>query len=66
MKIKTWDDYNYSYTAKAFPRFKDPLDMYLEASAMLYLDKVSIPTLVVHSRDDPIIKTSCMVKEKCL
>jgi predicted alpha/beta-fold hydrolase len=65
LNVKTWDQYNSEYTAKAFPEFSDPMDFYKAASAMNSLDKVTVPTLVVHSRDDPIIQLSCMKKDLC-
>lgn len=35
--------------------FKDAADYYLKASSISYLDRIAIPTLIVHAKDDPFL-----------
>ncbi len=56
-------DFDHRITAK-YSGFTDADDYYNHASSGQVLDKISIPTLIIHSRDDPFIKTSQQTMEK--
>lgn len=49
--IRKFDD---AYVAPHFG-FRDSADYYYRASAMRVIDRVSVPTLIVHAKDDPFI-----------
>jgi len=41
-------------------------DYYYEASAMNYVTKIKVPTLIVHSKDDPIVSVDNLPLDTCL
>ncbi len=53
--LKTFDDY---YTAPLHG-FQDALDYYKQCSSMYILDRISTPTLIVSSSNDPFLTPSC-------
>ena len=53
-KIKTIREFDESFTA-VLGGFDDAFDYYRQTSASPWLDKIRIPTFVVHSRQDPIL-----------
>ncbi len=52
-KIKTFWDFDESYTAPIHG-FNSAQDYYSKSSSNQYLKKIKIPTLIIHSTDDPI------------
>lgn len=45
-----WDDVMQPYNG-----FRDALDYYNQASSLPFLPKIQVPTLIIHSKDDPFI-----------
>jgi predicted alpha/beta-fold hydrolase len=45
-----WDEAFQPYNG-----FRDALDYYHEASSLLYIPEIRIPTLIIHAQDDPFI-----------
>lgn len=45
-----WDDVMQPYNG-----FRDAADYYAQASSLPYLDKIRVPTLIIHAEDDPFI-----------
>jgi uncharacterized protein len=39
--------------------FKDALDYYTQSSALRYMDKITIPTLLVNAKNDPFLSAEC-------
>jgi hypothetical protein len=52
--IRSLIDFDNSYTAPAFG-FRDAFDYYAHASSNRFLDNIQLPSLVIHSQDDPFI-----------
>lgn len=52
--IKTLQDFDEAYTSKA-NGFADARDYYTKASALRVVKSIRVPTLVIHSQDDPFI-----------
>jgi predicted alpha/beta-fold hydrolase len=53
-EIKTLEDFDEAYTAKA-NGFSDAKDYYTRASASRVVKDIRVPTLILHSQDDPFI-----------
>jgi predicted alpha/beta-fold hydrolase len=52
--VRTLRDFDSSYTALAHG-FKDVDDYYSRASSVTLLDRIELPTLIIHAEDDPFI-----------
>lgn len=53
-RIRTMVQFDDHYVAPAFG-FADARDYYAKASALPYLRRIRVPTLIVHAQDDPFI-----------
>ena len=42
------------------------IQYYNACSCLDFVDKVQVPTLVLHSEDDPIIPLDCLPQDECL
>lgn len=60
-KIKTLQDFDNFYTAPLHG-FKDAKTYYAESSALQYLEKIKIPTLIVNALNDPFLAPECYPK----
>jgi uncharacterized protein len=56
--VKCFDDIHKIYTAPVYG-FKDVDDFYEQASAVNYLQGVSVPTLIINAQNDPMLPESC-------
>jgi predicted alpha/beta-fold hydrolase len=65
-KVSSWRDWDEHYTKKVYPQYSSIADYYYAASALSKIQNISVPTLVVHSRDDPIVPFECMPVRECL
>ncbi|TNV78627.1 hypothetical protein FGO68_gene12092 [Halteria grandinella] len=65
-KISTWRDWDEQYTKKAYRNYPTLADYYFSASSLPLISKVKRPTLVIHSKDDPIIPIECLPVNECL
>ena len=64
--VKTWRDWDEEYTIKVHPQFKCATAYYNAASCLEYVQDIRVPTLVLHSKDDPVIPVDCVPMEECL
>lgn len=53
-KIRTLRDFDNRFTARAHG-FADAEDYYYQASSIRVIDRIHIPTLIIHAHDDPFI-----------
>jgi hypothetical protein len=53
-KIRSIRDFDAQITAR-YGGFKDADDYYAQSSSMQLIDKIRIPTLIVHAQDDPFV-----------
>jgi uncharacterized protein len=69
-RIKNFEDFDDAYTAPIFG-FKNAEDYWTRGSSKPFLSKISIPTLLINSADDPFLAEPCYPveeasKSKCL
>ena len=62
-KIQTLTDFDRYYTAPLHG-FKSPEDYYHKASSRQYLSDISIPTLLLQAKDDPMLGQDCFPYEE--
>lgn len=65
-KIETWRDFDEEFTIKTHPKFACAAQYYHEASCLSTVQNVNVPTLVLHSQDDPIVPVDCVPVDECL
>ena len=65
-EVENWRDFDEEFTIKVRPQFNCVAAYYNAASCLEWIDKVKIPTLVIHSQDDPVIPVDCVPIEECL
>ena len=66
-EVTTWHAFDRVYTSKVFakgPFFSLP-EYYTRASCQPVMHNISVPTLVIHSKDDPIVPLECVPIDKC-
>ena len=56
--VRTFEELHKLYTIPVYG-FKDTEDFYRQASAENYLKEVTIPTLVLNAKNDPMLSTDC-------
>lgn len=57
-KIETLKDFDDVYTSKAHG-FKDAIDYYTKASCLQFLPNITIPTLIINSKNDSFLGKKC-------
>jgi uncharacterized protein len=62
-KIKTLQDFDDAYTSQLHG-FIDAEDYYERNSSLYFLDKISIPTLIINAKNDPFLSKECFPFEK--
>ena len=66
-KVKTWHDWDKHYTSKIYShKYPNLADYYHASSSMHKIQGIKKPTLVIHSKDDPIIPIECLPMDECL
>ena len=65
-KVTTWRDFDEEFTIKVHPPFKSACQYYYEASCLNHVSKITVPTLVMHSYDDPVVPADCVPVDECL
>ena len=67
-KVQTWRDFDEHFTKKLFlPHQHTTIaDYYQASSALNKIQNVKKPTLVIHSKDDPIVPIECLPVTECL
>ncbi|MCH7411197.1 alpha/beta fold hydrolase [Belliella sp. DSM 111904] len=57
-KIKTLKDFDDVFTGPIHG-FKDALDYYEQNSSLYFIEKISIPTLILNAQNDPFLSSKC-------
>ena len=65
-KVKTWREWDAKFTAKVTPGFKTAKHHYSQASCSDQLEHIDIPTLLIHSKDDPICPIGTLPLDECI
>ena len=65
-KAETWREYDEQFTIKVHRHFKSAIQYYNACSCLDWVDDVRVPTLVLHSADDPIVPVDCVPMDECL
>lgn len=61
-KVRTLREFDNLFTARLHG-FRDAEDYYQQSSALQYLDKIAIPTLIVNAKNDPFLSRECFPEE---
>lgn len=56
--VKTLKDFDNHFTGPLHG-FKDAADYYAQSSCLQYLDRISLPSIIISSLDDPLLSDSC-------
>ena len=65
-QMQTWRDLDEEFTLKVHPQFKCTAAYYNAASCLEHVEGITVPTLVIHSQDDPVVPVDCVPIEECL
>ena len=63
--LDSWADLDREFTAKVHSRFGCPAEYYYQASCLLKLTKIKVPTLCLSSRDDPVLPFDLVPMDEC-
>ena len=63
---ESWGEFDNKFTLKIRPQFKTVAEYYHESSCLFRVKDITKPTLVIHSRDDPIIPIDCLPMSECM
>ncbi|MEK7253427.1 MAG: alpha/beta fold hydrolase, partial [Bacteroidota bacterium] len=63
-KIKVWRDFDEHFSAP-LNGFQDAADFYRQASAKNFMAGITVPTLLVQAKNDPILPPECFPVEIC-
>jgi predicted alpha/beta-fold hydrolase len=58
-------DFDDQITAR-YSGFRDAQDYYTRAAAARVVDRIAVPTLILHAQDDPFIRVTPETREKLL
>ncbi|GAB3934090.1 YheT family hydrolase [Larkinella terrae] len=61
-KVRTLREFDNLFTSQLHG-FRDAEDYYEQSSALQYLDKIAIPTLIVNAKNDPFLSRECFPEE---
>jgi predicted alpha/beta-fold hydrolase len=64
--IESWKGFDDKFTIKVFPHFRSVPDYYYAGSSLPHVQDIKVPTMVIHSRDDPIIPIECLPVDECV
>jgi predicted alpha/beta-fold hydrolase len=62
---ESWGEFDNKFTLRVRSQFKTVADYYHAASCLFRIKEIEKPTLVIHSRDDPIIPIDCLPIREC-
>lgn len=65
LSIKTLKDFDDVYTSKAHG-FKDAIDYYTKSSCISFLPNITVPTLIINSKDDSFLGPECYPEKEAL
>lgn len=57
--VKTFQQFDEKFTLKLFPGFRDTDDFYSKITSDQYLDKITVPVLIVNAKNDPMLGDKC-------
>jgi hypothetical protein len=63
--MRSMRDFDDQITAR-YSGFRDAQDYYTRAAAAQVVDRIAVPTLIMHSLDDPFIRVLPQTREKML
>jgi hypothetical protein len=63
--MRSLRDFDNQITAR-YSGFRDAQDYYTRAAAAQVVDRITVPTLIMHSLDDPFIRVLPQTREKVL
>ncbi|MEQ9404670.1 MAG: alpha/beta fold hydrolase [Cyclobacteriaceae bacterium] len=58
-RVKTFRQFDEKFTLKLFPGFRDTDDFYSKITSDQYLDKITVPLLIVNAKNDPMLGEKC-------
>ena len=64
-RAQTWRDLDEGFTIKIHPQFKSVIEYYNASSCLDYVEGITVPTLVMHSKDDPVVPVDCVPIDEC-
>ena len=65
-KVESWKEFDENLTVKIHSHFQTVADYYYASSCFSKIKDIKKPTLVIHSKDDPIIPIECLPVTECL
>lgn len=65
-KVESWREFDDELTTKVHTKFKSVSDYYSASSCLYNIKNITKPTLVIHSKDDPVIPITCLPVSECL
>lgn len=64
-RCQTWRDLDENFTSKVHPQFRSVIEYYNASSCLDYVEGVTVPTLVLHSKDDPVVPVDVVPIDEC-
>lgn len=64
--IETWKEFDDKFTLRVHPNFKTVAEYYYASSCLNKVKDIKVPTMVIHSKDDPIIPIDCLPIDECI
>jgi predicted alpha/beta-fold hydrolase len=65
-QVETWRQFDEEFTIKAHKHFACAAAYYNAGSCLSHIAGIKVPTLVIHSQDDPIVPVDCVPIDECL
>ena len=59
-QAESWKQIDEELTSKVHKQYNSVVDYYNAASCLPRIQDIRVPTLVLHSRDDPIVPIECV------
>jgi predicted alpha/beta-fold hydrolase len=64
--VESWKAFDDNFTLHIHPNYKTVSDYYYNSSCLTKVRGIKVPTLVIHSKDDPIVPIDCLPMDECL
>ena len=64
-KVKTWKEFDDNFTVKVHG-YDNVAEYYRDSSCQGLISNITVPTLVIHSKDDPVIPIDCLPLGECI
>ena len=65
-RAHSWKQVDEMFTMKVYPQYKTAAEYYYQVSCLPKVKHITKPTLVIHSRDDPIVSVECLPVDECI